>query len=67
MIMKNTILLLALALFSIGFTSCSRGYGCPYSMGAELRPLEEEKSPNINDIKIITTPEHDNDTELIAD
>lgn len=29
--MKNSILILALALTSILLNSCSRGYGCPYT------------------------------------
>ena len=35
--MKKTILLFALGLATISLTSCSRGYGCPYTMDTTIQ------------------------------
>ena len=47
--MKNTILILALALTCLSLNSCSRGYGCPYtSVNPELTKV---KKPQIQIIE----------------
>ena len=65
-VMKKTIFLFALGLGSICLTSCSRGYGCPYTMEAKTLTPKTEKL-NANDCELIATENEEIAIELVAD
>jgi hypothetical protein len=68
--MKKTILLFALGLVTISLTSCSRGYGCPYTLDTtiqnqntnlaqrkEQKNAKSEEASSIVQVEAITSEE----------
>lgn len=72
--MKKTILLLALGLGAICFNSCSRGYGCLYTMdpaiqnqNTDLAIRKEHKNAKVNEEELSITVDEAPVTEVSAD
>ena len=72
--MKKTIFLFALGLGSICLTSCSRGYGCPYTMdttiqnqSTELALEKAQKNAKTENAELIIQQIEILDAEVIAD
>ncbi|MFT5166639.1 MAG: hypothetical protein ACI8P3_001871 [Saprospiraceae bacterium] len=67
--MKKTILLFALGLGTICLSSCSRGYGCPYTMDTTIQnqstDLAERKEQK-NTKSLSQTKLRDNEEESIT-
>ncbi len=64
--MKKTIFLMALGLGSLCLTSCSRGYGCGYTIETKIQN-PEKKNLKANDSQLIAKELETTATELIAD
>lgn len=64
--MKKTIFLLALGLSTVCLTSCSRGYGCPYTMETKMNKIEKTEDQSDSALCIETNTQ-DSETTVIAD